>query len=137
MKWGHATFNGDVIWDGVYVSLIGMTEVFGVLMLLGLSIFLLSRLDRFNWRLRYWRENNYTLETSDQLSKNQDSQLKIRSDASLAAAIGVSLAIAEITKPSQILAKTLEHRSGSSWVQTGRLRQLSGNKTNYKPGRLS
>ena len=114
-----------------------MAEVFGVLVLLGLSIFLLSRLDRFNWRLMYWKENNYSSDKSGQLSKNQDSQLKISSDASLAAAIGVSLAIAEATKPFQVLAKTSEQRSSSSWVQMGRFRQLSGDKTNYKPGRLS
>ena len=138
MKWGHATFNWDILWDGIYVSLIGMAEVFGVLVLLGLSIFLLGRFDRFNWHHRFRKENDSGPEISGQSSKSRDSHFKTRSDASLAAAIGVSLAIAEVTKLSRILGpKISEQSSGSSWVQTGRLRQLSGNKTNYKPGRLS
>ena len=137
-EWGRATFDWDTLWDGIFVSLIGMAEVFGVLVLLGLSIVVLSRLDAFGvpgwarWsRLPKWPGNRRpavspTGDATAAVSPPPGAVTGQAQDAGLAAAIAVSLALAETDSPLPGAAASPAADAGSAWVQSGRVRQMSG-----------
>lgn len=138
-EWGRATFDWDTLRDGMYISLIGMAEVFGVLILLGLSIVVLSRLDMVgvpgwaNWsRLPKWPGNRRPAvlpagdATAAVSSPPPGAVTGQAPDAGLAAAIAVSLALAETDSPLPGTAASHAADAGSAWVQSGRVRQMSG-----------
>ena len=137
-EWGRATFDWDTLRDGMYISLIGMAEVFGVLILLGLSIVVLSRLDMVgvpgwaNWsRLPKWPGNRPPAvspagDATAAVSPPPEAVTGQAPDAGLAAAIAVSLALAETDSAVLGTAASSAADAGSAWVQSGRVRQMSG-----------
>ncbi len=131
-EWGRATFDWDTLRDGIYVSIIGMAEVFGVLILLGLSIVVLSRLDTVSIPSWSWLPGNRrpaVLPAGDAtaaVSPPSEAAAGQAPDAGLAAAIAVSLALAESGPPTPGSAASPVTGAGSAWVQSGRARQISG-----------